>query len=112
MKGYRFFADNGGENSKSGSKKHRPFTRRNLRDTADHGRQVNCIALFVNDDGRYSYTPGKDVVMEGLAAVFGTSNSGVNVTGVSQEYLRKHCVRIPENLARKLHPALFARLDG
>lgn len=47
---------------------------------------------------------------EGLAGVFDYPNSPVATTGISQSFLDQ-CKRIPERLAREIHPRLFKRLD-
>jgi hypothetical protein len=49
--------------------------------------------------------------MDAFVAVSGRSNSPVELGVPSEDYLRKRCVRIDADLARKLHPNLFARLE-
>lgn len=65
---------------------------------ANHGHSGNVMALFENR-------------LEGLAALFEYSNSPVASTGTSRGYLRR-CKRIPEELARSVHPTLFDSLDA
>ncbi len=104
MQGYTFYAempDHRG--SKSASKNFHAFTRKTLQEGAANGQKCNCLALI--DEG----LPG---MREGLTPVYGTIDSPVCWSSVSLEYVRKRCVRISEELARKLHPALFYRLDS
>jgi len=49
---------------------------------------------------------------DAVVSVRGTSNSPVCGGSVSRDYLRSRCVRVPETLARQLHPELFAYLDA
>lgn len=48
---------------------------------------------------------------ETIGAVYFHPNSAVCGGAASLEYLRKNCRRIPEELAREIHPVLFERLD-
>lgn len=105
MDGIHFYAD-AGERSKSASKKHVAFTRANLRAWADKGIHCNVVALFIGYE-HHCY----DGSIEALVALTDCSNSSVASSSVSREYLRKHCVRIDEVLARRLHPLMFAGLD-
>jgi hypothetical protein len=50
-------------------------------------------------------------VVEALGAVSYEPNSPVASTGVSGDHLHRYCRRISEAEARKIHPALFERLD-
>lgn len=52
-----------------------------------------------------------DGAMEALGAVFFYPDSPVASTAASREYLSTKCRRIPERMAREIHPALFERLD-
>lgn len=63
----------------------------------------NALALFLND------TKGS---MEALGSLTNHPDSHVAMQGCSMEYLRKHCKRCPEDVARKIHPNLFQRLDS
>lgn len=51
------------------------------------------------------------VIYDAIAAVMDYANSPVGSTGVSEGYLRGQCRRIPERLAREIHPNLFVFLD-
>jgi len=61
-----------------------------------------CNGLYLSN-GKLCY--------EAIAAVFALHNSRVAGTGVALDYLRQKCRRISEAKARKIHPALFERLD-
>lgn len=68
------------------------------------GHSGTVAALFVYE--------GMDRMQpEGLAALFSRPDSPVASTGFSWEYLYEKGKRIPEALARKIHPKLFERLD-
>jgi hypothetical protein len=108
MKDFRFYADGGTEYEIPNSKEYGKRTRKFLKAMAERGEQINCVAVML-EKRRPVRTGGGHC--EALAAVFGHANSGVNVCGVADDYLREKCTRIDEALARKLHPALFARLD-
>jgi hypothetical protein len=94
--------------SKAACKSHVAFTRFTLNHWAATGKHNNCLAVW----GKPYLTQGPIPVNECLSAVLYTSNSDVNVGAVSREHLQKRCVRISEELARKLHPKLAARLDA
>lgn len=112
MKEYRFYAEMPEQQrSKSGSKQHLPFTRRTLRGLAEGGHYNNCIAVLLDEKGGPLYHPHDDCV-DAFAPLFERANSDVMLSGPSQGYLRRRCVRIDEALARRLHPALFLRLDA
>lgn len=48
---------------------------------------------------------------ETIGAVYFHPNSAVCGSSASLEYLRTNCRRIPEAMARAIHPVLFERLD-
>ena len=106
MDGIHFYADAGDGRAKSASKKHVAFTRANLRKWANDGVYCNVVALFTGDEHR-CYNGS----IEAIVAVTDCSNAPVASSSVSRDYLYKHCVRIDEALARRLHPLMFARLD-
>lgn len=58
----------------------------------------NVYALYLDSKGR-----GTDF---GVGAVYSWPNSPVATTGGSREWLQR-CKRIPEKLAREIHPRLF-----
>lgn len=49
---------------------------------------------------------------EGIGSVFADPNSPVAGTSASRGYLARECKRIPERIAREIHPRLFERLDN
>jgi len=84
---------------------------------------VNVFAAVTNrglfGDNTERYTGGPNEVfrdrrpirtaeLEGFGAVFSRSNSGVCWTGANPECLGP---RIPEALARRLHPQLYERIE-
>lgn len=112
MKGIHFFAEMPeGRKSKSASKAHpfQPWTRATLRRYAAEGKHVNVCAV-IQDTQRLGEMIGyqREVHFDAIASVFDHPNSAVCSTGTTAGYLRARAVRIDEDLARKLHPALFA----
>lgn len=98
MKGYRFYSDSASTYAKRHNK-----------------HRGSVIAIDLDDRGRpigRMHHTGKDYMIECTAGMFDWPDSGVGGTSVSQDYLRKRCKRIPEKLAREIHPALFAWLDS
>lgn len=111
MKGYSFYAEmQEARNSKSGSKRWLPFTRAMLAEGAARDQRCNVVALYLDSKGRPFWQPGGDCA-DAVCPVFDVQNSPVETASVSRKYLRQRCVRVPEALARKLHPALFDYLD-
>lgn len=49
-------------------------------------------------------------MQDALASLYDDANSPVASTVVCDGYLRR-CTRVPEAIARTMHPAMFARLD-
>ena len=99
MKGIRFYAD----------LQDKPLPQRttvnNLRAYAANGGRLNCVAVLLGDEHRCA-----DYSQEAFTATFDYEDSQVSLNSVSREYLRK-CRRIPEALARQLHPLLAQTLD-
>lgn len=71
------------------------------------GHSGTVFAAFVDQT---SYRSAGGYMQEGLSSVSALPNSGVAGTSASRDYLRQ-CKRIPERLARQIHPRLFERLD-
>ena len=114
MKGFRFYADLPGTSAiedHSGRGFDKPAfpkrtTIKQLREAAERGERCNVIALML---GRvYQH---HDYTQSALSATFAHADSDTSLGSVSLEYLRD-CRRVPESLARQLHPRLFARLDS
>ena len=117
MKGYRFYADLAGtesepcaaggfypDNIKRAYGKR--TTVKQLREAASAGKQCNVVALLLGAEHQ-----NQDYWQEALIATFAHFDSDTSLGSVSRDYL-KGCRHIPESLARKLHPRLFARLDA
>lgn len=100
MNGYRFFADLPGTASLPALG---PKPVSQLKFFGETGQHVNCIALVVNDNGR--------TTSRAMGATHTEPNSDTAFDRVAAEYIGR-CVRIPETIARKLHPKLFERLDA
>lgn len=91
MKDVRFYQDFGTKKAK-----------RAYWDSSKLAVAPNCLALFVHNNGGN----------EGFVAITDRHDSHVSVSSVSTEYLRKHCVRCSEEVARMIHPNLFKRMDA
>lgn len=115
MKGIRFYADLPGTFQQpedySGRYGDKPLlpkrtTVRQLSEYAALTGRLNVVALlFGREHQCHNFT------QEAISATFGHTDSDTSLGSVSREYLRS-CRRIPERLARALHPRLFARLDA
>lgn len=90
MKGFRFYAES-------------RETVAQLKARAERGERVPCFALHI-EDPRWRYSPGgAGCAIEGVPG-------SVGFTSCSLDWLRTKCKRIPEGLARELHPELFTYL--
>lgn len=67
------------------------------------GNVVACYGDIFRSAGAYQ--------REAIGGVYHHPNSAVAGTSVTLDYLTEQCKRISEEKARKIHPALFARLD-
>ena len=112
MIGFQFYAVMPeARKSKSASKAYPfdPFTAKNLKAkaAADPSFRHECLGLHIENIGGRSWrhNPGAACL-----TIEGVLNS-VGYSGVSLDYLAKRCVRIPEALARQLHPELLAYLE-
>ena len=74
------------------------------------GHSGNVFAAF-DTCGNGSFHNPFNGETEGLGAVYFEPNSPVAHTSADRVYFGQ-CKRIPEVLARKIHPALFERLDS
>jgi hypothetical protein len=76
---------------------------------SNRGHAGNVFAGFVDQ----TFDSGGIWCMEGVGALFEYRDSPVCGTHAGvREFLRKQCKRIPERLARQIHPKLFERLDA
>lgn len=112
MNGFRFYADIPGteydpkESSFPRGRLPSDITVERLGILGDVGTHVNVIALLLGPEHC-----GHDGTQEALVSTFGYPNSDTSLSSVDRKYLRR-CRRIPERVARNLHPRLFARLDA
>jgi hypothetical protein len=116
MRGLRFYADLPGtlrqpEQQCSRFADDKPLlplrtTIKGLKEYASLTGKLNVVALLLGEEHQCH-----DYTQEALVATFGHPNSDTSFGSVSHDYLH-NCRRIPEPLARALHPRLFARLDA
>lgn len=71
----------------------------------------NVFALCLDEKPQYSRDALGNWTQGGFGSVFAWSDSPVCYCATSLERLRKECKRISEAEARRIHPALFERLD-
>jgi hypothetical protein len=100
MKSVRFYADFKGKREKSKT------TVKGLWALAESGINQNVLAVF------YDTIPQRlDGCVDCVGAIFYYDNSPVTFTSASIDYIDENCKRIPESLARQLHPMLFYYLE-
>lgn len=110
MKNFHFYAElPEARGSKSASKHWGPFTVSVLWGIAHTGLRNNCIAVPL-ENGRPMYQ-GNTLNFDAFGVALEGVHNSVEGVGTTRDYLRKRCVRISEDLARKLHPALFTYLE-
>lgn len=111
MKGYRFYAEMPEtRGSKAGTKDYVPFTRKYLRQLAEGRHHNNCLAVLVDELG--PIPSARHSGFDAFCASTDRANEGrIELGSPMPEYLRKRCVRIDADLARRLHPNLFAFLE-
>ena len=72
----------------------------------------NVLAVILREDGNEeSFISKGEVMYECISALYFAPNSDVGGNNCSRGYLRSHCKRIPEKLAREIHPRLFQYLE-
>ena len=98
MKGYRFYLEYPSKTEKNKATVKRP---------GNH--EGNCIAVPLSNGGGLLY--GGDWSIETFSAVYKEPNSDCCGSQASLGYLRERCKRIPERLAREIHPKLFSYLE-
>lgn len=111
MQGYRFYAvmpESRG--SKSASKAHPfdPWTVARLKAKADEGFRADVVAVML-DRGQPVYTNAG--YLESLSPAIAGNPLSYAVNWVSRDYLAKRATRVPVDLARRLSPELFTRLE-
>jgi hypothetical protein len=113
MKGYHFFAVMPDDRkSKSASKQYpmQPWTRATLETYAAQKRYVECLA--VAPETKQGSNMHNAVMYDCIGALAADNDQAVCGATCHNTYLRDRCTRISEDLARKLHPALFRYLEG
>lgn len=109
MKYYRFFAVMPEQRkSKNASKQFpfQPWTVSTLRTYAEQGQYVECLAIVPE-----TLAQRHDDCYDCAGALMADNDQAVCGSSCNRDYLRKRCTRVPESLARKLHPALFRYLN-
>ena len=114
MKGHRFYAvmpESRG--SKSASKAHPfdPWTVARLKAKADEGFRCDLIAVTLDDSGQPLWQ-GATLICDAFATAIEGNPLSYAVNGVSRDYLAKRATRVPADLARRLSPELFTRLES
>ena len=97
MKGVRFYLEY------ETSTKKRKAT---VRNPGEHKGTVVATLLGTEHLDAYQW------VIECIGSLFDEPNSQVCGSNVGIFYIRDMCKRIPESLAREIHPKLFEYLDG
>ena len=112
MKGYRFYAEMPeARKSKSASKATPffPWTVGALRAESNVNGFKACIVAVDLCNGNPVWN--SDGTMCATTSAFDSNHYSYCGGSVSREYLRKRCVRVPEELARKLSPEIFRYLS-
>ena len=94
MKNIRFFLEYPNKTEKN---------KATVKNPGNHSGNVIAVLL-----GKEHLCP--DYTQECLSAVFEHPNSDTNLGSVSYEYLNERCKRIPERMAKEIHPMLYNRL--
>lgn len=117
MKGLRFYRDIGSEDG--GKRAFRTACRERGVKPAHDTTLGNVVAVALDDQGRVSWYPRLSWTLgdvqyqaEAYVAVLASANSPVCGGSVSREYLSECCIRVPERVARAIHPALFVRIES
>lgn len=111
MNGYHFFACMPeGRRSKAPTRAFPDrWNRATIRKLAEAGKFADCVAVYT--DGGHSFVRNGDVMREAVAGLLSEENSPCCSTAVGRKWLAARCVRVPEAIARKLHPELFRYLE-
>lgn len=97
MKGYRFYLEYPNKTEKD---------KATVKEPGNHCG--NVIATLLREDGHFQHNYR---AIECIAGLFCHPDSAVCGSSVGFEYLQDRCKRIPERLARKIHPNLFEYLE-
>lgn len=113
MKDFRFYAVMPDDRkSKSASKQYpmQPWTRATLQAYADQGKYVECLAVM--PDTAQRGTHHNAIQYDCIGALMAGNDQAVCGSSCHDSYLRERCTLVSEELARKLHPALFRDLES
>jgi hypothetical protein len=99
MKGYRFYLEYGNK------------TQKNKGTVKNPGNHLGTVIAVLLDDNDRPFWHINSLCMDCIGSVFSRPNSCVTSDSVHRDYLSEKCKRIPELLARKIHPELFKYLD-
>lgn len=77
------------------------------------GNHLGSVIAVFDAEAPFPLWNGRENVWayEAEAGILESPNSPVGSTSVALDHLRKRCKRIPERLARTIHPKLFEVLD-
>ncbi len=108
MIGYRFYLEYPNEKEKRKGRVKKP---------GNHSGNVIAVLLHDNNHPFVFWddsitTSGSVACFEAVAGLLSGANSPVCSASVSVPYLRARCKRIPEWLAREVHPNLFEYLEA
>lgn len=87
-----------------------------VKEPGNHSGTVLAVWAAYNGPGTtdqgLSISQGKVMYETCLCSVFEHADSVVTYSSASLDYIRERCKRIPEELARQIHPTLFRVLDA
>ena len=92
MKGIRFYLEYPNKREKK---------RATVKNPGNHSG--NCIAVLLGNEHLLSDNQRQ----EAIASVYPCANSAVCFSSVHWDYLRENCKRIPERMAKEIHPNLY-----
>jgi hypothetical protein len=92
MKGIRFYLEYADKKEKA---------KATVKNPGNH--TGNCVAVFTEYRNH--------ATMDAIGAVYYTPNSPVASTGISMDYIREKCKRIPASMVKDIHPKLWYYLQ-
>lgn len=108
MKGYRFYLEFPTQYKKKSTPVKQVVT--DLEKGKEPRHAGTIIACFLRADGWFEHD-GKGLI-DCISSVANVPNGPVCFSQVSMDYLQEKCKRVPENLARKIHPAMFSYIKS
>ncbi len=102
MKGYRFYLEYPNKTEKNKGTVKKP---------GNHTGNVLALILDETNSPLWWIGQGKQILFDCISAVHFYPNSPVCGGFCNNGYLQNNCKRIPERLAREVHPQLFECLD-